>query len=237
MTIPKNEIIWKRRPSEIRGYSRTLYTTLNNRDYLRADYNIKEKRVRLYVEIAQEGGSSYFSVIVNGKISVEKSVLSGRTRGVPEKFLERAESFSTIQNKDVLRLINANYDIGKIPIDFTEQKKVEHEKNLKETKKKYFKTEENPYIKSRQANSNSSKERHSFKFHDLIDFFLGIGGTGAIFYFFNFDYVKAGVFAAFFSIVSSLFDVFIRDRSPIFTKMIFFMVGGALLYIYGYYFF
>ena len=57
------EFSWKRRPSEIRGYERAMYTTLNNGDYIRVDYNIAEKRVRLYVEVSDEKNASYYSIV------------------------------------------------------------------------------------------------------------------------------------------------------------------------------
>ena len=50
------QFTWKRRPSEIRGYERTMYTTLDNGDYIRVDYNTGEKIVRLYVEVLKEKG-------------------------------------------------------------------------------------------------------------------------------------------------------------------------------------
>ena len=51
---------WKKRPSEIRGYQRTYYITTEDGDYLRLDYSLKEKRVRLYMEIDSEGGNAYY---------------------------------------------------------------------------------------------------------------------------------------------------------------------------------
>ena len=43
----KIQFAWKRRPSEIRGYERALYTTLDNGDYIRIDYNNGAQRARL----------------------------------------------------------------------------------------------------------------------------------------------------------------------------------------------
>ena len=39
----KKQHVWKRRPSDIRGYERAMYTTLENGDYIRVDYNTGEK--------------------------------------------------------------------------------------------------------------------------------------------------------------------------------------------------
>ncbi len=103
---------WKRRPSEIRGYRQTLYLTDDNNDYIRVDYNLKEKRIRLYIEVFKEGGSPYYSVIRNGRITAEKSILSGRSFGFTDKFVDRAEIFSSIPNREIIALINGNYGIG-----------------------------------------------------------------------------------------------------------------------------
>ncbi|MCX7678592.1 MAG: hypothetical protein N2316_05185, partial [Spirochaetes bacterium] len=103
---------WKRRPSEIRGYNRTFYMTDDNGDYLRVDYNLKEKRVRLYLEDASEGGIPYYAVISNGRITAEKNAQTGRPVNLSEKFRSRAELFSSIGNNEVLKLINENYGIG-----------------------------------------------------------------------------------------------------------------------------
>ena len=45
-----------------------------------------------------------------------------------------------------------------------------------------------------------------------------------------------GATAAFFGIIIGFVDMFFRGRSPIFTKVIFFLVAGAASYIYGYLF-
>jgi hypothetical protein len=74
------EFSWKRRPSEIRGYERAMYTTLNNGDYIRIDYNVAEKRVRLYVEVSDENNASYYSIINSGKI-VNERIVPGNQQG------------------------------------------------------------------------------------------------------------------------------------------------------------
>ena len=60
---------WKRRPSEIRGYNRVIYTTTERGDYLRVDYNLKDKKVRLYLEDAEEGGKLRSPSMERGSIS------------------------------------------------------------------------------------------------------------------------------------------------------------------------
>ena len=81
IVVESDQQSWKKRPSEIRGYQRTYYMNSPDGDYLRVDYNLKEKKVRLYVEVEGEGGNAYYAVITNGKITAERSVSSGRNYG------------------------------------------------------------------------------------------------------------------------------------------------------------
>ena len=45
---------WKRRPSEIKGYQKAYYINDSDGSYLRVDYHLKEKKLRLYLEDASE---------------------------------------------------------------------------------------------------------------------------------------------------------------------------------------
>ena len=75
---------WKRRPSEIRGYQKAFYINGTDGSYVRVDYNLKDKKIRLYVEDASEGGIAYYSVISKGNIEVEKNLATGRRSPLPK---------------------------------------------------------------------------------------------------------------------------------------------------------
>ena len=222
---------WKKRPSEIRGYHRTLYCTSDNNDYHRVDYNIKEKAARIYIEIADEGGAAYYTVIKDGKVTAEKSVSSGRTFGFSEKFRNRSDVFSTIPNREVIKLINSNYGIGSIPK--RTRAKIERKKLIEETKKKYFQPE--PEV----SKGESKKDGLSFgelKFIDIVDFVIGLMLSVGSFYLFDYSYIAMGVVAAFFGIIIGLIDMLFRKRAPYFFKMIIFIIGGTASYLHGYFF-
>ena len=224
-----HEISWRRRPSEIRGYKKTLYATLDNNDYVRVDYNIKEKIVRLYAEVNEEGGNSYYSIIKDGKITSEKSVASGRTASAPDKFKDRADYFSTIPSREIINLINKNYGI-----DFPGSKASlsEKTKRFNEIRKRYFKPDE--YAPgSRKGGSGISLTE--IRFTDIIDMAVGLSLSGAAFYLFNYDYIAMGIVASFYGIIIGLVDMLIRSRSPFFLKMVIFIFGGAAAYMYGYF--
>jgi hypothetical protein len=231
--IDSARITWKRRPSEIRGYHRALYITTDEGDYLRVDYNLKDKRVRLYVEVAREGGSPYYSVISNGRITSEKSVSTGRSFGFAGKFQDRADIFSTIPNREVVKLINKNYKIGV----YTEGKvsSAKRQRELEETRQRYFK-----------ANGLSSTAGYAdedvqlfgrLKFVDVLDFFIGFILSAVMFLLFQYSLIAMGVVLAFFGIIIGIVDMFIRGRSPIFIKVILFILLGAFAYIYGYFYY
>lgn len=224
---------WKKRPSEIRGYQRTYYITSDEDDYLRVDYNLKEKRVRLYIEIEEEGGNSYYAVITNGKITAERSVSTGRNYGFADKFHERADIFSTLPNRDVLKLINQSYGIQRVKTSVKEKPNTEKDKLIKETKERYFKGDF--YQEEGGAGGGKKGAFRRIGLHDLVDFMIGLLIAGAVFIFFHYSYLAMGVAAAFYGIIIGFVDMFFRSRSPIFFKVIFFLVAGMASYVYGYF--
>ncbi len=223
-------ITWKRRPSEIRGYHRALYLTTEDGDYLRVDYNLKDARVRLYMEIAAEGGSAYYSVISNGRITAEKSVQSGRTFAFAGRFRERADIFSTIPNKEVIRLINKNYGIGKRD----ERAMRDRAKELEETRRRYFTSEDSEDKFGDSSAVEGPPSRYTLI--DVVDVFVGAALSAALFFVFQYSFIAMGAMAAFYGIVIGLVDMFVRDRSPLISKVIFFVFIGTFAYIYGYFF-
>lgn len=228
-----SNIFWKRRPSEIRGYLRTLYMTAENGDYLRVDYNARDKRVRLYVEVQNEGGSPYYAVIKDGKVTIERSVMSGRTSGFSEKFKERAHLYSTISNKEIMQIIGGNYGISyKNALKTKETVDAEHRKRIEETRRRYFVQEKNPYGKS---NGLTGSVRGHIRFIDFIDFFVGWGLSLGAFFLFQYSFLALGIVSALFGVLIGIFDMLVRERQPLFIKIIFFLSVGLVSYFYGYY--
>lgn len=238
IVLEANQQSWKKRPSEIRGYQRTYYMNSPDGDYLRIDYNLKEKKVRLYIEVESEGGNAYYAVITNGKITAERSVSTGRSFGFTEKFVERSDLFSTMPNREVLKLVSGNYGIqrgGKQSAAAQEPQKTEKEKLIRETKRRYFKKE---YLAEGGAGGEQGAGRvfRRLNIFDLIDFVLGVLLAGSAFFFFKYSFMAMGATAAFFGIIIGFVDMFFRDRPPVFTKVIFFLLAGIASYIYGYLF-
>ncbi|MBN2079370.1 MAG: hypothetical protein JW838_10410 [Spirochaetes bacterium] len=225
---------WKKRPSEIRGYQRTFYINSEEGDYLRVDYNLKEKRVRLYMEIEGEGGNAYYSVITNGKITAERSVSTGRNFGFADKFRERADVFSTMPNREVLKLIGRNYGIQRSRTSEQEKAATEKEKLIRETKRRYFKPD------GTEGGGERARSRGRLfsgpSLIDIIDIVLGLLVAGIVFLYFRYSYMAAGAAAAFFGIIIGLVDMFFRDRSPNFFKVIIFLLAGITLYVRGYFY-
>src|SRR6056297_490889 len=222
-------IYWKRRPSEIRGYHRTLYLNSENGDYLRVDYNLKDKRIRLYIEDSDEGGNPYYSVISNGRVTAERNATTGRGYNLSEKFRRRADIFSTIPNREVIRLINKKYGIGESSDD-SQKRESQRRKELEQTRKRYFRTDDTPSFASR----GTTAPRPQVGFTDFKDVVISSVLTGGM-YFFTFDLIKTGIVAAFCGIIMGMLDIFIRYRQTIFVKLFIFLIAGLILYVYGYY--
>ncbi|MCX8122853.1 MAG: hypothetical protein N3F66_01655 [Spirochaetes bacterium] len=221
---------WKRRPSEIRGYQRVFYCNTENGDYIRVDYNLKDKRVRLYLEDSEEGGNPYYAVIDKGRITAERNATSGRPVSLREKFEKRAELISTIPNKDVIKLINKHYGIGESAEEIAARQKKRQEE-LERTRKRYFKPEEVPSFVKKETITVSKRK---VRIRDMVD--IGIGGVsvGGI-YFLTLDFVKAGIASAAFGILLAFVDIFIREKETLLLKTLLFLVIGIALYIYGYF--
>ncbi len=245
-SIISKPIIWKRRPSEISGYSRVLYATTDSGDYLRVDYNLKEKKVRIYIEDVDEGGNPYYSVINNGSITVERNATTGRITSLFEKLNKRASIFSTIPVKEVIKQINTNYGIGitkgkknKEKEETEEEKKRKEQakkSELEETRRKYFKPEDYPDVEpgsSAAGQFESAVKKISIQ--DLIDFTVGVLACGAIYFYTN-DYVILGIVSSAIGVFTGFVDVFFRDRDPMFLKVLLFIIAGLVSYIYGYFY-
>ena len=237
-TSDLRDYIWKRRPSEIRGYHRTLYLTTEKGDYLRVDYNIKERRVRLYIEDSDEGGNPYYSVIVAGKIVVERNATTGRVAQLFDKISKRSDIFSTITNNEVLKIINRNYGIAGSVLEAEKddkeilKKEADRKREIELTKRKYFSDESySPYIVKTEEKKSSKID-----FIDFVDLFIG-SLICILLYIYSHNYIIVGMLSAFIGILTGFLDIFYRKRLPYLLKVILFITIGLVLYIYGYYIF
>lgn len=230
MPDKKKQNTWKRRPSEIRGYERAMYTTLDNGDYIRVDYNTGEKIVRLYTEVLEDKGASYYSVINKGKITVEKNS-SGRAARVAETLKERSNEFSTCPNTDVLKLINSNYGISTVSTNRDTEKNERLQKEREQIKKKYFKPEDNPYVPHEAQNYDRVKK---INLVDIFDIIGGIALSAMFFFISSYDLNAVGAAAVIWGMLLGVFDILLRDREPVFFKIFLFLLTGGGIYIYSY---
>ncbi len=234
---------WKRRPSEIRGYNRTLYTTTEDDEYIRVDYNLRERQVRLYIEDSEEAGNAYFSIITNGKVTVERHAITGRIANLSEKFKKRAGIFSSIPNKQVIKLIGKNYGIGlksqarSLTRDDRKKRSEQKKLELEQIRRKYFgdqsDSEDAAYVDDEISEPPREKIK---KLHivDFVDFSVGLILCIGM-YTFNNSFVTLGVLSAFIGIFLGLLDIYYRERQLILIKMLLFLLAGVIFYIYGYY--
>ncbi len=229
------EFSWKRRPSEIRGYERAMYTTLNNGDYIRVDYNVAEKRVRLYVEVSEENNASYYSILNSGKIVSERNS-AGKSARVGEKISERSDEFSTLPNSDVLKLINRNYGIESSEDAESRKKEQQKREQLSSVRKRYFRETDQAENIYADTPAKITMGAGRIGLIDLIDILTGLAVSG-IFYILNqYSFLALGATAVVWGILLGLFDIVLRNREPVFIKILFFLLSGSAFYIYEYFY-
>ena len=212
-----------------------MYTTLDNGDYIRVDYNIVDNMARVYVEVHGDRISPYYAVINNGRITLERNN-SGRSAKVAEIISARSSQFSTIPNKDILRLINRNYGI----VDLDAKPAAEKKNGLitrEQVKQRYFRQEKNPYERGEIRRAGGNRASGTVAFIDLIDFIFGVLLIAGSFVIFNYSIPASGAVAVFWGIILGFLDIMIREREPIFLKISFFLFSGAFAYIYGYFYY
>jgi hypothetical protein len=212
-----------------------MYTTLDNGDYIRVDYNVAEKRVRLYVEVCEENNISYYSILNSGKIVSERNS-SGKSARVGERISERSDEFSTLPNNEVLKLINRNYGIESP--DNAENRKKEQQKReqLSLVKKRYFRENEqadNIYADTPEKITGGTGKLGLI---DLIDVMTGIVVAGVFYILNQYSFLALGATAVVWGILLGLFDIVLRNREPVFIKILFFLLSGSAFYIYEYFY-
>lgn len=225
------QIIWKKRPSELKGFQRTMYLNVENGDYLRIDYNLDEKKVRLLVEDSEEGGTPYYAVISDGRITIERNANTGRRTNVFEKIRERSHLFSTVPNRRVIKLINRNYGIG-VDKEKAEEKRIKRREELETVRKRYFKPEDLAVGESQSLDARVRRTGIS----DFIDIILGVLVCIAV-YIYERSFIVVGIVSAIVGIIMGIIDIFFRDKEPLLFKVLIFIVAGLGLYIFGYYIF
>ena len=231
----KIQFSWKRRPSEIKGFERAMYTTLDNGDYIRVDYNIVDNMARVYVEVNGDKASSYYAIINNGRITLERNN-AGRSSKVAEVLSARSSQFSTIPNKEIIKIINRNYGI----IDRDIKSAAEKKTGLitrDQVKQRYFRQDQNPYEGGQHRQKGTRTASAGISLIDLIDFMFGMLLVAGTFIIFNKSFPAAGAVSVFWGLVLGFLDIMIRGREPGFLKIITFLFGGAFVYIYGYFYY
>jgi len=218
---------WKRRPSEIRGYQKAFYINGTDGSYVRVDYNLKDKKIRLYVEDASEGGIAYYSVISKGNIEVEKNLATGRSGNLSHKFQPLASLIATLPHKEVVSMFGDCYGISNAFKDIRDAVK---RKKLEQTREKYF-------VEGKRAPlfGSFSSTKH-LSWIDVIDVIIAAGAGFAVFKLSGSHYQPSGAVVAFLGITAGGVDILMRKREPIFSKIILLLTSGAGLYIFGRFF-
>ena len=220
-------IRWKSRRSELSGYKKMYYMNTEDGDYLRADSSSGNDTVRLYVELESDGGAGYISIIKDGKITVEKSSISNKFGNFSDKFSSKSDMFSTLPDVSFIKIIGGNYGI-------TAKKSTAD--RLKETRRKYFKETQVKIFRQEEVYvPKSTSRRVQIGLIDLLDFLIGVTLSFAVFLAFNYNFIAMGITSAAFGILIGTIDIFVRKKELVATKMVIFILAGAIFYVYGHF--
>jgi len=224
---------WKRRPSEIRGYQMAHFMNTEAGDYLRVDYNLKEKRVRMFIEDADEGGNPYFAVVSNGKVISQKNVTSNREANVIPRLQKRAEYFNSLPHRDVRNIVKTALGSEQKEPAKAPEKADPHQELLERTRRRYFKDEEGAVEYSGEP---GARRRPVRGLRELADVLVGVAACTGL-YFLTRNFVIIGITAGVIGMGIGAIDILVRRRDPSIIKTLFFMLGGLGSYITAIYYF
>ncbi len=218
---------WKRNRSPNKGFSKSYRAVSPLGDIFQVDYNFHENLVKLSLSLASEKSKSYITTIKNGTIIREKDSLNGTSKSLKKKFVPFKNIFSSIPDKDILSLLIGIYEISDIQPDLDHSEKIaaipSFDKDSVEKKTLSFR-------------EKLSKQYASLKLRVLDDFYdsiLGISICLAI-YLHYFDFVLLGFALGFMGLFFGSIDWIIRNRNPLFLKVISFLFTGGYYFYTGY---
>lgn len=224
---------WRRRPSEIKGYKSALYITdQESGDYIRVDFNLKEGKIRVYLEDSEEGGNPYYAIISENAVALQRNVTTGRqVNDIISRLKKRSDLLTTLPNREVLRILSVALGMDQYQIKKS-KRDAERKKMLESTMQRYFKSGK---LKDAASNGNIPKSRRKIIL-DILDIIFGLLLCASCFLY-SHSYIASGLVSAVFGVLIGLFDMLARGREPSIIKMLIFILAGLGLYIYGYFLF
>lgn len=223
---------WKKKRSNLSGFQKCYIAETPNGEKLRADYNSKESLVKLSLELPKKRGS-YSATIKKGVVIREKDD-SGRTNvSVRQKFIPYKDIFSSLPNDDLLRTIGGVFDISTVSLGKREVDKA----NAEEKESIQFESFLDRLLRKRQeriAKYGTVRQRIKRRFWgDFHDAVIGTSLGTCIYYHF-FDYFILGLSLISLGVAFGGLDWFLRDRDPLITKTIIFLLIGSYFFYTGY---
>jgi hypothetical protein len=228
--------LWKRSRPITQGYQKAYQAKTPSGDFLQVEFSFHDGLVKLQVDPADEKGATYTSTIKKGTIIRERDVLNGFNFPLRKKFLPYKSIFSCLPDEDILEYIGGIYDISRIPLfkyreNYNEVDSSDYEiykapvKSFSQKLKEYF------YGTDRSLFSwKRFKERVVDDIHDSV---LGFSIAGVL-YFHFFDYMILGWGLAFLGIFFGGLDWILRNRDPMISKVLIFLLTGSYFFYTGY---
>ncbi|MBP9885342.1 MAG: hypothetical protein KBF93_03535 [Leptospiraceae bacterium] len=222
---------WKRSKSPARGYFKSYRAVSPSGDVFLVDYNFHENLVRLSLEPASEKARVYTTTIKKGTIIRERDVFNSVNTSLKRKFYPFKEIYSCIPDDDVLGSIGGVYDISRVSLGKRQQDAgtlslaASQDQEIGNTLKKT-----SAFGKLIDGIRSSYFDFKIRFLDDLYDSILGVSVCVAIYLHF-FDYVVLGFSLALMGVLFGAFDWILRNRTPLYLKVMSFLSFG------GYYFY
>jgi hypothetical protein len=111
-TPAQEQIIWRKKGSNLKGYDLTIFTQKNKNLY-RVDYSMPAQKVRILFENFK--GRRFWSEIEKGKILRSNCMLKAvnQNQGITDPITEEREIFEKLPDKEVFFLFGGNHGLGK----------------------------------------------------------------------------------------------------------------------------
>ncbi|MDX1960765.1 MAG: hypothetical protein SFU98_19490 [Leptospiraceae bacterium] len=229
---------WKRSRPSSQGYQKCYQAKTPTGDFLQAEFNFHEGLVKIEVKPVSEKGVSFQATIKRGTVIREKDSSGGNSyrNSVKKGISPYHVLFSSLPDSELVDSLIGAYGITKIqpirkqPGSTRNELLVETKEAFQNRIPKWQKVKEFLFGKKDIPFKERFRERAFDDFHDLV---LGLS-LASILYFHFFDYVILGSCLASLGFLFGGMDWTLRNRSPLFTKVLLFLFSGSYFFYTGY---
>lgn len=227
---------WKSSKPITHGYNKSYIAKTPGGDILRVEYNFKEGIVKLSIRNASEKGKEYIAIVKKGTSIREKDISTNSNIPFKKKLLPFRDIFSSIPDDEILKSLGGIYGISIISRGIDQEDKTPDltgEFSVKPSipGETFFQRLRRVHPKQpKKPLWQRIKERFWGEVHDLA-----IGASLSIAIYFNYyDYIVLGASIAALGFVFGGLDWIVRNRAPLLSKVVLFLIIGSYFFYTGY---